>query len=108
MRHITHRVKKIILGDPAQRAYEQLQDAYKALSRRIAAAEYHRVMAQFYTDRVLEIDPNANWWGFAHAKQCQFDHQEDQRYCQKRIEEAEATVNACRARLQQLTHNAAP
>lgn len=64
-----------LLGDPVSTQYEREQREQRTRAREEAEAEYHRIMANFYTDRVLAIDPNADWWGFAEAKQKQYDHQ---------------------------------
>lgn len=88
------RVKRYLLGDPARNGYERVQSAMRVLSRRIAEAEFHRTMASFYSERVMETDPNTHWWEFAEAKQKQHDHQMDCLCEEKRVAEARALVDA--------------
>ena len=101
-----HRKSRLQNGD------QKVQDAMRVLSRRIADAEFHRTMAGFYTDRVIATNPHVDWWGFADAKQKQYDHQLDCLAEEKRTEEARAVVEARKAELAKLRNplafNAAP
>lgn len=56
--------------------------------------EFNRTMGNFYTERVLDIDPHQDWWAFAEAKQKQYDHQLDFVRYEKRSQEADAKVEA--------------
>lgn len=97
-----------LFGDPVRDVDDKLQRAMKTLSHRVADAEFHRSMANFYTERVLSIDPHAGpaeAWEFAEAKQKQYDHQLDCVHEEKRIEEARAVVEARKAELKKLREN---
>lgn len=101
---------KSLLDTSESQAYERLQDATRILARRISEAEFPRHMANFYDDRASQINPYESVpaaFAYASAKHQERNYREDYRYCIKRIEEAEAKVNARRTQLQQLTHNAA-
>lgn len=87
-------IKRALIGDPAKNEYERVQAAMRVLSRRIADTEFHRTMANFYTGRVLELDPHTQWWEFAEAKQKQHDHQTDCIFEEGRVAEARELVEA--------------
>lgn len=59
------------------RAQKRLEHAVRAKARASADAQFNREMANFYTERVLQIDPHTAWWDFADAKQKQFDYQQE-------------------------------
>lgn len=67
--------RDLFLGDAERAQYEREQREQRLKAREEAEAEYHRRMANFYTDRVLAIDQHTDWWGYAEAKQKQYDHQ---------------------------------
>lgn len=66
---------KSLFGDPAQAEYERAEAERKRTAKLIADAEFHRMMANFYTERVASLDPHTQWWEFAEAKQKQYDQQ---------------------------------
>lgn len=74
--------------------YGKLEKAIRVKAKFVSDLEFHRSMADFYTSRVLEIDPDNDWWNFADAKQKQYDHQNDLLAYEKRVEEADAEVAA--------------
>jgi len=91
-----------IHGAPTQRAYEQVQKAVWLRARIHAEREFHDVMQGFYTEQALSINPDQDWWGFAAAKQKQFDHQQEWLIEARRMEAASAKVRAATERLNQL------
>lgn len=74
--------------------YDKLEKAIRTKAKFVSDLEFHRSMADFYTSRVLEIDPDNDWWYFADSKQKQYDHQQDLLAYEKRVEEADAEVAA--------------
>lgn len=69
--------RDVFWGDPAQTQYEREQREQRVRAREEAEAEYHRKLAEYYTQRVLSLDPDTHWWEFAEAKQKQYEHQCD-------------------------------
>lgn len=85
-----------IAGSRLQKQYERVEDAIKRQAQCVSNAEFNRTMANFYTDRVLALNPHdiEQVWDFAAAKQKQHDHQtECVRYEHREIE-ARAVVTA--------------
>lgn len=78
-----------------QNRYEKVEQAIKNKARIISDLEFHRTMSNFYTERVMDINPHEDWWAFAQAKQKQYDHQMDFTIIERKVEEAEAKVVAC-------------
>lgn len=87
-------LREIVFGDPVKKQYERVEQAIRAKAQRVSDAEFNRTMANFYTERVLAIDPHTDWWDFADAKQKQYDHQNDCVKNDKRVEEAHVIVEA--------------
>lgn len=85
-----------------RKLYEKLETAVTKKAELQARMEFNRSMANFYTDRVLSIDPHQDWWRFAEAKQKQFNHQEDCTLLSGRIEEAQAVIVAREQELHEL------
>lgn len=80
-----------------RRRYEKIEKAIREKAQLVSDMEFHRTMSNFYTERVLEIDPHSDWWGFADAKQKQHDHQIDFTRYSKAVQEADAKVIASKA-----------
>ena len=97
----------IFFGDPIIKQYERVEAAVKAKAKCVSDAEFNRTMANFYTSRVVAIDPHAGpeqAWDYADAKQKQHDHQLACIANDKCVEEATARVEAECARYVQLQH----
>jgi len=77
-----------------QKQHERVVKAMKAHARAAGDAVFERTMADFYTQRVLAIDPHVDWNGFAEVKQKQVDHQTDCLAYEKRAEIALAKLRA--------------
>lgn len=89
-------LREALFGDPADVQYARVEAAIKAKAQCVSDVEFNRTMANFYTDRVLHLDPHDidQVWGFADARQKQHDHQTA---CQKHEQltaEAQARVDA--------------
>jgi hypothetical protein len=67
-------IRQWIAEARAQRRERLAELAIKSYSRLQAEAEFHRCLCNWYTDRVAEIDPHADWNGFAAMKQKEHDH----------------------------------
>lgn len=63
-------VRDIFRTTPQQRI-EALQ---RERAKMMGDQEYHRTLANYYTERAASLDPNVNWWEFADAKQKEFDN----------------------------------
>lgn len=85
---------EFLFGDPIKRQYERIEAAAKRKAEAVADAELHRTLANFYTMRVMTIDPHIDWWGFADAKQKQHEHQVACIKFDHEVEEAHAQVQA--------------
>lgn len=79
-----------------QKQYERVESAIKAQAQCVSDAEFNRTMANFYTERVLALDPHNidQVWAFADAKQKQHDHQQDCLRHESYGAEARARVDA--------------
>lgn len=75
LKRVWHLYRDSLWGDPAQTQYDREQRQMRITAREEAEAAYHRKLADYYTERVLALDPNEAWWEFAEAKQKQYDHQ---------------------------------
>jgi 7-keto-8-aminopelargonate synthetase-like enzyme len=87
-------LREIVVGDPVKKQYERVETAIKTKAQKVSDAEFNRTMANFYTDRVLGIDPHQDWWDFADAKQKQYDHQTACVKNDQQVNEAHARVEA--------------
>lgn len=92
--NIVDTVKDLVKSNRVRKNYEKLEATIRRKATLASQLEFHRAMGEFYTMRVLETDPNTDWWGFAHAKQKQYDHQNDVLLYENRIAEADAEVSA--------------
>lgn len=81
---------------------QRVIDAVKVQARATSDKEFHRIMSDFYTQRVAAIDPHNDWWEFAENKQKEQDHVEEHQSHGARSEEAAAVVAAEQARYVQL------
>lgn len=87
-------LREIVVGDPVKKQYERVETSIKAKAQRVSDAEFNRTMANFYTERVMAIDPHTDWWDFADAKQKQYDHQIACVKNDRQVDEAHARVIA--------------
>lgn len=87
-------IRSTLKDNKVRKQYERVEKAIRAKAQLASDMEFHRTMSNFYTERVMDINPHQNWWDFAAAKQKQYDHQEDFVRYEKRIEEADANVEA--------------
>ena len=94
MKKIVPAIVHHLAGDKFRRQYEKVEGAIRAKAQLASDMEFHRTLANFYTERVMDIDPHKDWWGFADAKQKQTDNQDDYVRLQRKMEEAEARVDA--------------
>lgn len=97
-------IREVIKGDPLTKQNERVEEAIKAKAQKVSDAEFNRTMANFYTERLLGIDPNTDWWEFADAKQKQHDRQAACMEHEAGLAEAAKLVEAETARYVQL-HN---
>lgn len=82
----------LLKGDPVQKANDAIERAVHHKAELASTHEFKRVMANFHTERVLEIDHTRDWWGYANHRQKQVDFQEDALMLEERIKEADARV----------------
>lgn len=80
------------------RQHQRVIDAVMSNARANSDAEFHRIMANFYTERASSIDPQIDWWDFAEAKQKEYDHVEEHQAHGARGAETAAVVDAEKAR----------
>ena len=92
--NILQSIRRYMTDNRIRRQYERVEKAIRDKASLASNLEFHRTMSNFYTERVLDIDPHTDWWDFANAKQKQYDHQEDFGIYEKRILEADAKVAA--------------
>lgn len=91
-------IREVVFGNPQLKQQERIEDAVRDHAKLISDADYHRIMANYYTARAATIDPNNDWWGYASVKQKEYDNvQEHARYVE-RATEAGARVEAEQAR----------
>lgn len=81
---------------------QRVDDAIKVRARAASEKEYHRVMADFYTERAAGVDPHQDWWEFAAAKEKETEHVAECQAYGARADEAAAQVVAEKARYVQL------
>jgi hypothetical protein len=86
-----------LFGDPNTKRQERIETAVRAVALLEGDVAYHRAMNDFYTARVMSLDPHAHWWAFADAKQKQVDHQVQLVRYQAKVEEAQAKLEALQA-----------
>ncbi len=96
MKHITNMIRETIRSGKLRKQYAFVEKCIREKAHLMSNLEFCRTMADFYTERVLEIDPNREWWDFADSKQKQTEFQQDFELYQKRIVEAEARIVASR------------
>lgn len=86
-----------------RKQYDRVLTAAKAHARAKSNAEFERTMADYFTVRVLGIDPHTNWNGFAEVKQKQHDHQNECLSYEKQAADAAAKLQAEEARYLKMT-----
>ena len=89
----------LLKGDPVQKANDAIERVIHTKAELSSRHEFKRVMANFHTERVLEIDHTKDWWGYANHRQKQMDFQEDALMLEERIKEADARVQGYKAAL---------
>lgn len=94
MNHLIHTIRSTLRSNRVRKQYERVEKAIREKAQLVSDLEFNRTMGNFYTERVLDIDPHTDWWNFAEAKQKQHDHQNDFVRYEKRIQEADAKVEA--------------
>lgn len=97
-------LREVVFGCPYAKQHERIEKALKAKAQRAGDAEFNRTMANFYTDRVLDLNPHDvdQVWGFADAKQKQHDHQQAFLHNESQVAEAQARVEAETERLKEM------
>lgn len=89
-------IRDTIIGDRVKKQYERVEASIKAKAQAVSDAEFNRTMANFYTERVLALDPHNidQVWDFADAKQKQHDHQHECIRFEAKVDELQARVAA--------------
>lgn len=89
-------LREAVFGDPVEKQYARVEAAIKVKAQCVSDAEFNRTMANFYTDRVLHLNPHDinQVWDFAAAKQKQHDHQTACSRHENLTAEAQARVDA--------------
>ena len=105
---ILQAIREMIHNQREYKAKERITDALKAHAKAASDAEYHRIMADFYTKRADKIDPEIDWWGFAEAKQKETEHVQDHQHKVIQRNEAMIKVDAEQARYNKLKEEHAP
>lgn len=100
--NLWHMVRDVLFGTPVRRKYDKVEAAIKAKAEAMSQREFHLAMWNFYTARVEIIEPHLNWWGFAEAKQKQYDHSIEAATWEDRVEEADGVLAARDAELKVL------
>ena len=90
--HIIQTIRCTLRSNRVRKQYERVEKSICVKAQLVSDLEFSRTMSNFYTERVLDIDPHKDWWAFAEAKQKQYDHRNDFTLYEKRIEEADAKV----------------
>lgn len=88
---------ELFIGTPEKRAKQRIRDAQQRFAEMDSHRHFHAQMADFFTDRVLSIDPWQDHWGFADARADQLHHQERACEYEKRAAAAHAAVAAIAA-----------
>jgi len=102
--------REFLSDNTRSRQHHRIEKATRKMAEHIADAEFERTMANFYTERVISIDPHvgpAEAWDFAAAKQKQYDHQNDCISYEQKAEAARAEVAAHIAKLHRLQQSTA-
>lgn len=94
MKHIIDTIRSTMRNNRVRKQYERVEKSILEKAQLVSDLEFNRTMSDFYTERVMDIDPHTDWWSFAEAKQKQHDHQNDFVRYKKRIHEADAKVEA--------------
>lgn len=89
-------VRQYLLGDPVHRAKDKLERATRQLAERQADVSYNASMANFYTEQLLDISPDTDWWDWADAKQKQQDFQQEALLGERKAAPLTAQVQARR------------
>lgn len=63
-------LRDVFRSTPQQR----IEALHRERAKMMGDQEYHRTLANYYTERAASLDPNVNWWEFADAKQKEFDN----------------------------------
>lgn len=87
-------IRETVFGDPYTELFAKVEKATHQKAQLVADAEFNRTMANFYTERVMNLDPHTQWWEFAQAKDKQYEYQMEYVALERRIEEAEKKVQA--------------
>ena len=94
----------IVRGDPLAKQNERVEEAVKAKAKCVGDAEFNKTMANFYTERVMNINPWDDHVGFCNARTSQLEYQELHAASEKLVEEATAKADAHAARYLSLQH----
>lgn len=86
-------------SDPVKDVQDAIERAVHHKAELSSNHEFKRVMANFHTERVLEIDHTNDWWGYANHRQKQVDFQNDAVKVEGYIEEAEARIQGLKQSL---------
>lgn len=92
------RIKEMVRVDRISKRKARLESAVRAKANAFGEAEYHRMMSDYYSGCVAAIDPHADWWGFADAKQKEQDNIAMFQEYSKKVSEASARIEAEQAR----------
>lgn len=92
--HIIQTIRSTLRSNRVRKQYERVEKSICAKAQLVSDLEFSRTMSNFYTERVLDIDPHKDWWAFADSKQKQYDHQKDFVRVEQLLLEAEAKVSA--------------
>jgi hypothetical protein len=84
------------------RQRQRVHDLMRNVATRAGDAEASRVLADYYTDAALNTDPHTDWWIFAELKQNQVDYQDEHTLNLRRYGEAQARLNAAKAKLKEM------
>lgn len=88
----------MIRTDKERQRKERVENAAKAHAQAKAEVEAERLMCDFYSERVANIDHETHWWEYAEAKQKEADHLAAWRRAVDKAQEAEAKLEAEKAR----------
>ena len=62
-------LRDALFGDPAVKAKARVHAAMEAIAKCKGDLATARQMVDFYTDRVMSLDPYKAWWDFADARE---------------------------------------
>lgn len=91
-------IRDVLRNNRMSKQKDRVENAVRTLAQAQADAEFHRVMANHYTLRAGETDPQVDWWGYAENKQKEQDHVESHAVYSRKAFEANAMVKAEQAR----------